>query len=161
MSRQLSRRQSGAIEIGLVEPRAWHAPASRDGFASEHSGGIGEGFPPGIEIGVELVGNSVQGQEGFAQEQKVKGHWMALQSQLLHDLEGGMQGIASALRQRHPDGFPITLEQPRQNVWRRLVARDAVKTECDERVTQRCGEPARLAPVQQHQRQGGMLLRLH
>ena len=32
------------------------------------------------------------------------------QSQLLHDLERGVQWIASALRQRNPDGLPITLE---------------------------------------------------
>jgi hypothetical protein len=91
----------------------------------------------------------------------LSGHWMALQSQLLHDLERGVQWIASALRQRNPDGFAITLEQPRQDVWRRLVAGDAVKTECDDRVAQRCGEPARLAPVQKHQREQGMFLRLH
>ena len=46
-----------------------------------------EGFPPSIEIGVELARNSVQGQEGFAQEEKVDRHWIAMQSQLLHDLE--------------------------------------------------------------------------
>jgi hypothetical protein len=34
------------------------------------------------------------------------------QSQLLHDLERGVQWIASALRQCDPDGRPITLEQP-------------------------------------------------
>ena len=39
--------------------------------------------------------------------------------------------------------------------------RQAVKTECDERVTQRCGEPGRLAPVQKHERERGMFLRLH
>jgi hypothetical protein len=42
---------------------------------------------PGIEIGLELARNSVQRQEGFAQEEKVERHWMALQSQLLHDVE--------------------------------------------------------------------------
>jgi hypothetical protein len=96
--------------IRLVEPREWNAPGSHDGFACEHSGGIGEGFQPGIEIGVELARNSVQRQEGFVQEEKVERHWMALQSQLLHDLERGVQWIASALRQRNPDGLPITLE---------------------------------------------------
>ena len=50
---------------------------------------------------------------------------MALQSQLLHDLERGVQWIASALRQRNPDGFAITLEQPHQDVWRWLVAGEA------------------------------------
>jgi hypothetical protein len=67
---------------------------------------------PSLEIGVELARNSVQRQEGFAQEEKVERHWMALQSQLLHDLERGVQWIASALRQRNPDGLPITLEYP-------------------------------------------------
>src|SRR5271165_2237584 len=100
MSRQRSRGQSGTIEIGPVEPREMDAPGSRDGFACEHPGGIREGFLPGIEIGVELARNSVQRQEGFAQEEKVERHWMALQSQLLHDLERGVQWITSALRQR-------------------------------------------------------------
>ena len=75
--------------------------------------------------------------------------------QLLHDLERGVQWIASALRQRNPDGLPITLE-PRQDVWRWLVAGDTAITECDERVAQWCGEPARLAPVQKHERELGM-----
>ena len=39
-----------------------------------------------IKIGVELARNSIQRPEGFAQEEKVERHWMALQSQLLHDL---------------------------------------------------------------------------
>src|SRR5271166_2563961 len=99
--------------------------------------------------------------KGFAQEEEVERHWMALQSQLLHDLERGVQWIAGALRQGNPDELPITLEQPRQDVWRWLVAGNAVKTECDERVTQRCKEPARLAPVQKHERERGMFLRLH
>jgi hypothetical protein len=30
----------------------------------------------------------------IAQEEKVERHWMALQSQLLHDLERGVQWIA-------------------------------------------------------------------
>ena len=46
----------------------------------------------------------------FAQEEKVERHWMALESQLLHDLERGVQWIASALRQRNLDGLSITLE---------------------------------------------------
>ena len=137
MSRERSRGQPATIEIGPVEPREWNAPGAHDGFAGEHSGRIGQDFPPGIEIGIELARNSVQRQEGFAQEEKVERHWMALQSQLLHDLERGVQWIASALRQRNPDGLPITLEQPRQDLWRWLVASDAVKTECDERVAQR------------------------
>jgi len=58
---------------------------------------------------------------------------MALQSQLLRDLERDVQ-------------------------W--IVFGDAVKTECDERAAQRCGEPARLAPVQQHERERGIFLRL-
>src|SRR6202045_5351110 len=70
-------------------------------------------------------------------------------------------GSPVPLRQRNPDGLPITLEQPRQDLWRWLVASDAVKTECDERMAQRCGEPARLAPVQKHERERGMFLRLH
>ena len=74
-----------------------------NGFACEYSGGIGEGFPPGIDIGVELARNSVQRQEGFAWFER---HWIALQSQLLH----GVQWIGNALRQRNPDGLPITLE---------------------------------------------------
>ena len=53
---------------------------------------------------------SLQRQEGFAQGQKMERHWMALQSQLLHDFERGLQWIASALRQRNPDGLPISLE---------------------------------------------------
>jgi hypothetical protein len=55
----------------------------------------------------------------------------------------------------------ITLEQPRQDLWRRLAAGEAVKTGCDESVAQRCGEPARLAPVQKHERERGVFLRLH
>ena len=86
MSRERSGGQPGTIEIGPVEPREWNAPGSHDGFACEHSGGI--------EIGVELARNSVQRQEGFAQEEKVERHWMALQSQLPHDLERGVQWIA-------------------------------------------------------------------
>ena len=53
-----------------------------------------------LKSGVELARNSVQRQEGFAQKEKVDWHWMAMQSQLLHDLERGVQWIASALRQR-------------------------------------------------------------
>ena len=134
MSRQDSRGQPGTLEIGPVEPRELNAPSSRHGFAGEDFGGVGEGFPPGIEIGVELARNSVQRQEGFAQEEKVDRHWMALQSQLLHDLERRVQWIARAPWQRDPNGFPISLEEPPQDVWRRLLADDAVKTECDERV---------------------------
>jgi hypothetical protein len=52
----------------------------------------------------------VQRQERFAQEEKIERHWMPRQSQLLHDLECGVQWIASVLRRRNPDGFPITLE---------------------------------------------------
>ena len=70
MSRERSRGQPGTIEIGPVEPRELNAPGSHDGFAGEHSGGIREGFPPGVEIGVELARNSVQRQEGFAQEER-------------------------------------------------------------------------------------------
>ena len=110
MSRERSRGQPGTIEIGPVEPREWNAPGSHDGFAGEHSGGIREGFQPGIEIGVELARNSVQRQEGFAQEEKVERHWMALQSQLLPISNAACNGFASALRQRNPDGLPITLE---------------------------------------------------
>src|SRR5271167_12941 len=110
MSRQRSRGQSGTIEIGPVEPRELDAPGSRDGFACEHSGGIRVGFLPGIEIGVELARNSVQRQKAFAEEEEVERHWMALQSQLLHDLERRVRWIGSALRQRNPDGLPITLE---------------------------------------------------
>jgi hypothetical protein len=44
----------------------------------------------GIETGVELARNSLQRQEGFAQEEKVERHCMALESQLLHDLECGV-----------------------------------------------------------------------
>src|SRR5271165_621708 len=69
MSRERSRGQPATIEIGLVEPREWNAPGSHDGFACEHSGSIREGFQPGIEIGVELVCDSVQRQGGFAHEE--------------------------------------------------------------------------------------------
>jgi hypothetical protein len=55
------------------------------------SGDIREGFQPGMEIGVDPARNSVQSQKGFAQEEKAEWHWMALQSQLLHDLERGVQ----------------------------------------------------------------------
>src|SRR5271165_2257285 len=110
MGRERSVGQSGTIEVGSIEPWELDAPGSRDGFACEHSGGIREGFLPGIEIGVELARNSVQGQEGFAQEEEAERHRMALQSQLLHDLERGVQWVAGALRQRNPDGLPITLE---------------------------------------------------
>ena len=56
------------------------------GFACEHSGAIREGLQPAIEIGVELARKFRLRQEGFAQEDKVERHWMALQSRLLHDL---------------------------------------------------------------------------
>ncbi len=36
---------------------------------------------------------------------------------LLHDLEPGVcQGVARPLKQRNPNGFAITLEQPREDV---------------------------------------------
>jgi len=149
MSRERSRGQPETIEIGPVEPRELNTPGSNDGFACEHFGGIRGGFQPGIETGVELARNSVQRQEGFAQEEKVERHWMALQSQLLRDLERGLQRIASALRQRAIRmNFRLLSSSPRQDVWRWLVSGDAAKTECEERVAQRCGEPARSTPVQ-------------
>ncbi len=95
MSRERSRGQPGTIEIRPGESREWNAPGSHGGFACEYSGGIRQGFEPGIEIGVELARNSVQRQVGFAQEEKVKRHRMVLQSQLLHDLERGVQWIGS------------------------------------------------------------------
>jgi hypothetical protein len=95
MSRERSRGQLGTIEIRPVEPREWNAPGSHGGFACEYSGGTREGFEPGIEIGIELARNSVQRQEGFAQEEKVKRRRMVLQSQLLDDLERGVQSIGS------------------------------------------------------------------
>ena len=64
-------------------------------------------------------------------------------------------------RERNPDKLLFTLEYPRQDIWRWLVAGDSVKTECDERVAQRRNEPARLAPVQQHERERDMFVRLH
>jgi hypothetical protein len=144
MSRERSRGQPETIKIGPVEPRELNTPGSHDGFACEHFGGIRGGFQPGIEIGVELARNSVQRPESFAQEEKVERHWMALQSQLLRDLERGLQWIASPLRQRAIRmDFRLLSSSPRQDVWRWLVAGDAVKTECEERVAQRCGEPAR------------------
>jgi hypothetical protein len=94
ISRERSRGQPGTIEIGPVEPREWNAPGSHHGFACEHPGGIREGSQPGTEIRIELARNSVQRQKGFAQEEKVERHWMALQSQLPHDLERGVQWIA-------------------------------------------------------------------
>jgi hypothetical protein len=57
--------------------------------------------------------------------------------------------------------FRLLSSTPRQDLWRWLVVGDAVKTQCDERVAQRCGERARLAPVQKHERERGMFLRLH
>ena len=57
--------------------------------------------------------------------------------------------------------FRLLSSSPRQGVWRWLVAGDAVKTECDERVAQRGESRAALAPVQKHQRERGMFLRLH
>ncbi len=95
--------QPGTIEIGPVEPRELNAPGSHDGFACEHSGGIREGFQPDIEIGVELARNSVQCQEGFAQEEKVERHWMALHSQLLHsEVTVGLQVQEYRLRLTRP-----------------------------------------------------------
>jgi len=110
---------TGAIEIGPVEPRALNAPDSHDGFAGKHFGGLREGFQPGIEIGVELARNASTVKKDLRRRRRLSGHWMALQSQLLHDLERGGQWIASALKQRNPDGFAITLERPCQNVCRR------------------------------------------
>ena len=78
MSPDRSRGQPGTIEIGPVEPRELNAPGSHDGFAWEDSGAIREGFQPRIEIGVELAHNSIQRQEGFAREEQVERHWMAL-----------------------------------------------------------------------------------
>src|SRR5208282_1259492 len=75
MSRERSRGQPGTIEIRPVEPREWNAPGSHGGFACEFSGGIRQGFEPGIEIAVELARNSVQRQVGFAQEEKVNRQW--------------------------------------------------------------------------------------
>jgi hypothetical protein len=74
MRHERSRGQPGTIEIGPVEAREWNPPGSHDGFACEDSRGIREGFQPGIEIGVELAHDSVQRQEGFAQEEKVERH---------------------------------------------------------------------------------------
>ena len=76
---------------------------------------------------------------------------MALQSQLLRDLERGLQRIAGTLRQARRAirmNFRLLSSSPRQDVWRWLVSGDAAKTECEERVAQRCGEPARSTPVQ-------------
>ena len=102
MNRQRSRWQPGTIEIGPVEPREWNAPGSHDGFACEDSRGIREGFQPGIEIGVELARYSVQRQEGFAQQEKVERHGMALQSQLPHDLERGVQWMGCCFPKNDP-----------------------------------------------------------
>src|SRR5208282_4771824 len=71
--------------------------------------------------------------EGFAQEEKVERHWMAMQSQLLHDLERGVQWIASALRQRNPDDFRLLSSSRVRTSGDGSFAGDAVKTECDER----------------------------
>jgi hypothetical protein len=87
---------------------------------------------------------------------------MALQSRLLHDIERGMQGVASAVRQQNPDRFAITLEQPRQDIWRWLIASGAVKIECEESVPEPgAGERPRLAPVQSKSVAGACFLRLH
>jgi hypothetical protein len=88
---------------------------------------------------------------------------MALQSQLLRDLERGLQWIASALRERAIRmDFRLLSSSPRQDVWRWLVAGDAVKTECEERVAQRCGEPARPGSNPEARAWAGhVFLRLH
>jgi hypothetical protein len=75
MSRERSRGQPGTIEIGPVEPRELNTPGSHGGFACEHSEDIHQGSSqvPAralIKIGVELVRNFVQRQEGFAQERR-------------------------------------------------------------------------------------------
>ena len=68
-----SRGQPGTIEIGPVEARKLNAPGSHDGFASEHFGGISEGFRPGmVKSGSSLARNFLQRQEGFAREEKVE-----------------------------------------------------------------------------------------
>ena len=75
--------------------------------------------------------------------------------------DAACNGSSVPYRERNPDKLLFTLEYPRQDIWRWLVAGDSVKTECDERVAQRRNEPARLAPVQQHERERDMFVRLH
>src|SRR5271166_2070868 len=93
-SRERSRGQLGTIEIGPAEPRELNALGSHDGFAGVHPGGIREGFQPGIEIGVELrvIPSSVR--KDLRRRKRLSGTRWALQSQLLHDLERGVQWIA-------------------------------------------------------------------
>ena len=71
--------------------------------------------------------------------------------------DAACNGSSVPYRERNPDKLLFTLEYPRQDIWRWLVAGDSVKTECDERVAQRRNEPARLAPVQQHERERDVL----
>ena len=61
------------------------------------------------------------------QEEKVERHWMAPQSQLLHDLERGVQWIASALRQRIRMDFRLVSSSRLRTSGDQLVAGDGRK----------------------------------
>ena len=109
MSRERSRGQPGTIESGsshgngTLQVRTTASLANTsEAYARISSQALKSGWS------WRVIPSSVR--KGFAQAEKVERHWMALQSQLLHDLERGVQWIASALRQRNPDGLPITLE---------------------------------------------------
>jgi hypothetical protein len=88
-------------------------------------------------------------------------HWMTPKSQLPHNRERGVQ-----MDRQRPEAaeFGWTSDCSRvagQDLRRWLVAGDAEKTECDERVAQRCGESPRLTPFQKHEGERGMFMRLH
>src|ERR1700745_3049332 len=147
MSRQRPRRQPGTIEARLVEPGKRNAPASYEGFAGEPFRSVGDRLEPGVEIGVKLAGNSVQREEGFAQEEQVELHWMPLQSQFVYDRERGVQRIVDAFRERNSDGLIISLQQLLRDLRQRLVARNTAETQRNQRAAERRREPARLAPI--------------
>src|ERR1700675_4919996 len=76
---------------------------------------------------------------------------MTPKSQLPHNRERGVQ-----MDRQRPEAaeFGWTSDCSRvagQDLRRWLVADDAEKTECDERVAQRCGESPRLTPFQKHE----------
>ena len=110
MSRERSRGQPGTIESGsshgngTLQVRTTASLANTsEAYARVSSQALKSGWS------WRVIPSSVR--KGFAQEEEeVERHWMALQSQLLRDLERGVQWIAGALRQGNPDGLPINLE---------------------------------------------------
>ena len=151
MSRERSRAQPGTIEIGLLKPREWNGRDSHDGFACEHPGHT-RGFQPGIEIGSSrrIIPSSVR--KDLRTRRRLSGTgWLcrpvAARSRTRRAMDRQCPEAAES-------GWTSDYSrEPRQDVWRWLVAGDTVNTECDEHVAQRCGEPARLAPVQKHERE--------